>query len=42
MVAETLPAPRRWRATWWLRVTLQLALEAVALPFRFIFRVLTA
>jgi nucleoside-diphosphate-sugar epimerase len=42
MVAETLPAPRRWRATWWLRVTVQLALEAVALPFRFVFRVFTA
>jgi hypothetical protein len=42
MVADTLPARRRWRATWWLRVTLQLALEAVALPFRFVLRVLTA
>jgi nucleoside-diphosphate-sugar epimerase len=42
MVAETLPARRQWRATWWLRLTLQLALEAVALPFRFVFRAFTA
>jgi hypothetical protein len=42
MVAETLPAPRRWRATWCLRVTRQLALEVLALPFRFVLRVFTA
>jgi hypothetical protein len=42
MVAETLPARRRWRAMWWLRVMLQLTLEAVTLPFRFVFRVFTA
>ena len=42
MVAETLPAQRRWRATWCLRVTVQVALEAVALPFRFVLRALTA
>jgi hypothetical protein len=42
MVAETLPARRQWRATWWLRLTLQLALDAVALPFRFVFRAFTA
>ena len=42
MVAETLPARRQWRATWWLRVMLQLVLEAVALPFRFILRIFTA
>ena len=39
MVAETLPARRRWRALWWLRVTVQVALEVVALPFRFVLRV---
>jgi nucleoside-diphosphate-sugar epimerase len=42
MVAETLPARRQWRATWWLRVAVQLTLEGVALPFRFVFRVFTA
>jgi nucleoside-diphosphate-sugar epimerase len=41
MVAETLPAPPRPRAPWWLRIGGQLALEAVALPFRFVFRVFT-
>lgn len=42
MVAETLPPRRQWRATWWLRVTRQLALEVLALPFRFVLRVFTA
>ena len=42
MVAETLPARRHWGATWWLRAAVQLTLEAVALPFRFVFRAFTA
>ena len=36
MVVETLPERRR-RAPWWLAVPAQLALEAVALPFRLVF-----
>jgi nucleoside-diphosphate-sugar epimerase len=42
MVAETLPTPQARRAPWWFSVTLQVALEAVALPFRFVFGSFTA
>ncbi len=42
MVAETMPAPPERRAPWWLRVTVQVTLEVVALPFRFVLGALAA
>jgi nucleoside-diphosphate-sugar epimerase len=41
MVAETLPAQREPRAPWWFAVTVQLALETIAVPFRLLLGGLT-
>jgi nucleoside-diphosphate-sugar epimerase len=41
MVAETLPAQPAPRGPWWLGVTVQLALETIALPFRLVLGGLT-
>jgi hypothetical protein len=42
MVAESLPDQPKRRAPWWVAVGGQLALEAVATPFRIVFGRLTA
>jgi nucleoside-diphosphate-sugar epimerase len=42
MVAESLPTEPKRRVPWWVTVGAQLALEAVATPFRLIFRRLSA
>jgi nucleoside-diphosphate-sugar epimerase len=42
MVAESVPFEAERRAPWWVTVTLQLALEAVATPFRLVFGRLSA
>jgi nucleoside-diphosphate-sugar epimerase len=42
MVAESLPAEPKRRAPWWITVGGQLALEALATPFRLVFGRLTA
>lgn len=42
MVAESLPTESKRRAPWWLTVGGQLALEALATPFRLVFGRLTA
>jgi hypothetical protein len=42
MVAESLPDQPKRRAPWWLTIGVQLALEAVATPFRLVLGRLTA
>jgi hypothetical protein len=42
MVAEASPAEPKRRAPWWVAVGGQLALEAVATPFRLVLGRLTA
>jgi hypothetical protein len=42
MVAESLPAEPKRRAPWWVAIGGQIALEAMATPFRLVFGRLTA
>ena len=42
MVAESLPTQPRRRAPWWVTIPVQLALEAIATPFRLVFGRMTA